>query len=272
MDVFELKVVSEDGCVLEVSESIMIYPEVISDFYIIDNKGCNNELETGFLNYSLGASTFNWDFGEFGTSIQPEPIITFIGTENAIDTFPVTLTAHNNYNCTDDTTQFIYIYDSPETQADFNYSRDGFDISFQNLSINGDTFQWEFGDSTINFDENPIHMYDSAGEYEAKLISYNICDADSITKLVNVYPLSILQKEHKNIYNIYPNPFYDQISIESNFRFEKILITDISGKTIKKTTNLHSSRLDLNYLKSGIYTIHLYLKDGFIVRKTIIKY
>ena len=66
-------------------------------------------------------------------------------------------------------------------------------IEFDNLTVGGTTYIWDFGDGSTTLSESPAHNYDIEGEYEITLTSYldNGCylDTGSITKTLNVVEL-----------------------------------------------------------------------------------
>ena len=58
-------------------------------------------------------------------------------------------------------------------------------IPFTNLSSNSDSCLWDFGDGTFSNEINPVHIYNSFGNYNVKLISYgnnNCIDNDTLLK------------------------------------------------------------------------------------------
>ncbi len=62
-------------------------------------------------------------------------------------------------------------------------------ISFINLSLNSDSCLWDFGDGTFSNEMNPVHIYNSFGDYNIKLIAYgnNYCiNNDTIIKNNNI--------------------------------------------------------------------------------------
>lgn len=67
---------------------------------------------------------------------------------------------------------------------------------------------------------------------------------------------------------IYPNPVKDilKIKIPNNSEVDKILITDIVGKIVVKSTN-SSTEIDVNHLKKGIYFIQIHSKKGIAITK-----
>ena len=62
-----------------------------------------------------------------------------------------------------------------DAQPKFDYSPSnptaGETITFTNLTINGDTYDWDFGDGNTSTDKNPIHTYDSVVIYKVTLVA-----------------------------------------------------------------------------------------------------
>ncbi len=60
--------------------------------------------------------------------------------------------------------------------------------------------------------------------------------------------------------NIFPNPFYDFIKLNLlSGEIDKVSLFDINGRAISET---NTDKIDTRYLNSGIYFIHVSLKDG----------
>ncbi len=56
-------------------------------------------------------------------------------------------------------------------------------VNFLNLSSNGVTYTWDFGDNSTSTGLQPIHLYNNFGSYDVKLIADGgACGIDSITK------------------------------------------------------------------------------------------
>jgi Zn-dependent metalloprotease len=55
-------------------------------------------------------------------------------------------------------------------------------VNFQNLSINGSTYAWDFGDgSALNLTNNPGHTYNNAGAYNVTLyVNGGVCGLDTL--------------------------------------------------------------------------------------------
>ncbi|MEI6815608.1 MAG: kelch repeat-containing protein, partial [Bacteroidota bacterium] len=63
-------------------------------------------------------------------------------------------------------------------------------VTFNNSSINGSSFLWNFGDNTTSTSFNPIHIYSSPGTYIISLIVNSTCSSqpDTSSQIITVYP------------------------------------------------------------------------------------
>ena len=149
-----------------------------------------------FSNTSLAGQTFQWDFGDGGTSTALSPTHTY----GVAGTYTVTLVANdpNTCNQTDTIRKTIIVYNNPV--ADFSYAPNppivNTAITFNNLSSpDAILFQWTFGDgdSLRTTSRLPIqHLYNTTGTFNACLTVSNAAGCyDSICKQVRtlVMPL-----------------------------------------------------------------------------------
>lgn len=65
---------------------------------------------------------------------------------------------------------------------------------------------------------------------------------------------------------IYPNPALTELHIESNQEIQKIIITDLSGKTLLKS---HKQSIDVSTLALGTYIISIEINNTIINRKFV---
>ncbi len=101
---------------------------------------CENPRDIEFFDASIGADSWEWDFGDGGTSTEPNPTHTY--TENG--SYIVTLTVFNEETeCYDELTQTITV-NSPlaEFTIDPMISCGAFKAQVQNLSQNATSFDW----------------------------------------------------------------------------------------------------------------------------------
>ena len=63
---------------------------------------------------------------------------------------------------------------------------DGLTVSFVNASVNGVTFEWDFGDGNTSADRDPTHTYEADGTYTVTLTATNGDESDTASKTVEV--------------------------------------------------------------------------------------
>ena len=131
---------------------------------------------------SFKPGIFMWDFGD------NSPLV--VQTENPVNhtfagpgTYKVSLSIDDTTYCNspDDMVRTIRI--SPEVKASFSTPDAGcvpYNAVFQNNSLGGISFSWDFGDGTTSTEENPTHLYSQVGKYTIKLTAY---DSTSCNKL-----------------------------------------------------------------------------------------
>ncbi len=129
-----------------------------------------------FTNTSLGGATYEWDFGDGGTSTDLDPVHRY----NNVGTYTVKLVVKDPNTCNKiDQTEFT-ITVNPKPTADFSVAPVPPDANkpaiFTNLSTGGVQYKWLFGDgdSTIRTTMDTVmHQYNATGTYNACLITTN---------------------------------------------------------------------------------------------------
>lgn len=81
-------------------------------------------------------------------------------------------------------------------------------------------------------------------------------------------PASI-DRESLKVLNVYPNPFDDELTIRSSNEHLVIYLYDVSGKFILSKTINANSQLNLDFLESGSYLLHV-LKDDKVVQNELL--
>ena len=128
------------------------------------------------VNNGVNPSTTNylWDLGNGNYSSQENPTITYHQT--GIYTVLLTLTSAEGCVNSDSTNMNITANPNPVAQFDFNPRETtvlNSEITFDNYSINANTYSWAFGDNTSSTATNPIHNYATHGTYMITLIASN---------------------------------------------------------------------------------------------------
>jgi gliding motility-associated-like protein len=139
------------ACVFSFIFSAKSHAQLIANFTVVDPDGCSPLLAT-FNDASSGnPSTHSWDFGDGGTSTDPNPLHNYANP----GTYTVTLTISNgSVTDTEVKTNFITVFRNPT--ANYIITIDticsGTSVNFQDNSIPGDgsitQHEWDFNDGT----------------------------------------------------------------------------------------------------------------------------
>lgn len=103
---------------------------------------------------------------------------------------------------------------APAPMADFIYTIGNVPkqstVAFTNKSLNGKTYNWNFGDGKTSSEENPTHFYQNGGTYTVKLTVTNASGASTIEKTVSVAkPYTAVIIEEIGLDDYWPNTIYD---------------------------------------------------------------
>lgn len=169
--------------------------------------GCT-PLTISFENTSMYSNSFLWEFGDGAVSNKPNPEYTYYEP----GTYKIKLTAWGDggadtYSIINDVwvlpkayfeiaPRFVYVNDEP--------------VHFFNLSDNGSTYVWDFGDGNGSDELNPTHVYTKDGNYTVTLNVWtenNCYDLYEMETAVLVEPTGRI---------VFPNVFRPESPIEDN--------------------------------------------------------
>jgi PKD repeat protein len=138
---------------------------------------------------SNNATSYEWSFpgGNPSSSTMENPEVTY----QSKGVYDVTLIA-SNANGSDTLTELMYILAKDIPDAQFNENVNDITVIFNNTTVDGDNYQWEFGDGNMSTEENPTHVYEKNGTYTVTLTATNECGTDVFTRTVeiNAYPIA----------------------------------------------------------------------------------
>ena len=128
-------------------------------------------------------TSWEWDFGDGNTSTVQNPTHNYLTT----GTFTVKLIANNSFGSDTIIKEALITVNSAVPSAAFSASTaiidQGNEIIFSDQSANFPTsWLWDFGDGNTSTNQNPTHIYTSAGLFTVKLIVVNSFGTDTITK------------------------------------------------------------------------------------------
>ena len=96
-------------------------------------------------------------------------------------------------------------------------------------------------------------------------------DLDAVGVINQKNATGVSQTDDHAIVQIYPNPVNDFVRVyTSQTGYSQVQITDISGRIIADGTFQQTTKIQLDKIPSGIYTIRV-INDGSVISKLIVK-
>jgi len=211
-----------------------------------------DDLRADFMNTSLDADSYFWDFGNGYYSSEESPY--YIFEENS--DYVVCLTAINdcdtNVYC--ETLSFCRM-----PQVSFECSTDDLHLSIINHSTECDSVIWDFGTGFFTCLFNPEYIYDTAGTYEICLTAFNECGTEKLCEVIEVKE-AVIPPEDPLTIRLYPNPTISQSYLEINKNGTyKIALYSVDGKKIfdDEIENVpgERNRIYTEFLLPGFYIL-----------------
>ncbi len=119
------------------------------------------------------------------TSTSQNPVVWYPNT----GIYDVTLIVSNSAG-SDTIIKKNYISVNDIPVANFSSQLNKGKVSFINSSISGTNFQWNFGDSILSNEKDPVHIYTNAGTFQVQLVVSNSCGVDTFIQeiIINLPP------------------------------------------------------------------------------------
>lgn len=241
-DVYNVEVTDNKGCKFYSESVITKYVEINlqSD---IQHVTCYNA-ENGYLKVdAIGGDSnyvYNWSNGATSneiTNLKPgyytisvKDISECVKTDEFIITEPEQLTSELKY--------------VQPTQTTFGSI---------DLKVYGGTkpytYQWNHGENSEDLD------YVVADFYEVLVTDNNGCMVSENIILTNeIENTASINANELGSFNMYPNPSNGNVTID-NINSDKIIITDMNGKTIEEHHNNNNGVINVNGLTTGVYFV-----------------
>ena len=182
---YMLVATDKNGCKDTSMVSVFIHPIPIANFTVTGNS-CG-ELIVNFKNISSGTgayTVYSWDFGDGSKSAESNPVHTY----KIAKSYLVSLTVQNGAGCRNVFKDTVTLSDGPlpvikakDKDGDTNYcltqndstSKDT--VDFYNLSLNAQSYRWDFGDGSPLFvtssKDKITHVYANYGTYKVTLLA-----------------------------------------------------------------------------------------------------
>lgn len=223
---------------------------------------------------SSNATAFEWSFpgGVPAMSTNEHPVISY----ESAGVYDVTLIA-TSFAGKDTMEMESYISSYTTPIADFEYDAlSEFEYSFENLSVDGDAYFWDFGDGATTSEANPVHVYNEPGTYKIVLTVTNQCGEVTHEDEILIVETSIVNElEIIEEIIVFPNPNSGVFTISlKSLASEKldVKIVNMLGQVVLKDSfqvnsgaNIKSIRLEETI--SGIYMLLIQNEDQWFVTK-----
>lgn len=144
----------------------------------------------------FSSNSFIWDFGD-GVRVSSGPgAITH--SYAAAGTYKVRLVLVDTNYCNSPDSLEVDLRIAPNVKAQFETPASGcvpYEAIFNNTSLAGQQFRWDFGDGNTSTLSSPTHIYNNTGTYRVKLVAIdsatcNIIDSTETTITVNPNPVA----------------------------------------------------------------------------------
>ncbi len=172
----------------EMVQTISNYSLPVANINIDQAEGCA-DFTVSFTSSSENATEWSWSFpgGNPASSTEENPTVVYEAAGTYSVELSVTNPAGTDVLVLDD---IILVEDIPV--ASYTSVRDMNTLTFTNTSTNADSYSWDFGDGNTSIEENPIHTYDTEGEYVVVLQAENACGLTEYleTIIVNNLPIA----------------------------------------------------------------------------------
>ncbi|MEQ8910145.1 MAG: PKD domain-containing protein [Vicingaceae bacterium] len=155
---------------------IMLCPLILvaqapqANFSLSKSSGCV-PLQVQFTNHSTNANSFKWHFGDGSSSTLHSPSKTYLN----LNTYDVSLIAYGSQGQNDTLylQDAVTVRDTPTvgfSWALLDSCAETNQVQFQNHSVGGQLYVWDFGDGQNSHQANPTHHYQQAGSYMVNLL------------------------------------------------------------------------------------------------------
>lgn len=178
---YTVTVTDNNGCQNSDDQVLTVNQTPVVSFTNDTSLTCSDPV-INFINLSTypPGSTFNWTFGNAGTSTlaNPSQLFTQPGT------YPVTLIITSQAGCSDSLTRDVEIMFYPLPVAEFiaNPKEAGIfnsKIKFTDLSQYAVSWWWDFGDGQNSALQHPEHYYDEMGKFIVTLTIKSIAGCEA---------------------------------------------------------------------------------------------
>ncbi len=184
-------VTAADGCKDTAVNAAAVYPKVTAVF-TFPALGCS-PFTVNFINHSINASTYLWDFGNGNSSGQANPVNTYINSTAVNQVYTVRLIASSALGCADTVTGTTTAASQPNagfSASPLSQLYPSASVSVINTTNAGTwNYSWVWGDSHTSVLQSPNpNVYSTWGTYVISLIVSSADCADTVSHSITIIP------------------------------------------------------------------------------------
>jgi gliding motility-associated-like protein len=212
---FKVRLVSIDSTTCNISDTAYTHVRVgnnivVPDFVPLKTGGCQsttfqfqNTTTAVLPNYS--ATSFLWDYGD-NSAPQRAGFVTTTHTYPGPGTYIVRLLVDDSTFCNAPDSAKKTVRLAVNVQAKFESPDKGcvpYNAKFNNTSLGGTDFLWDFGDGSTSTDVNPSHVFGTTGTFNVKLTA---TDTSTCNKTdTYIFPITVFSIPSAG-FSFSPNP------------------------------------------------------------------
>ncbi|MCB9203489.1 MAG: PKD domain-containing protein [Flavobacteriales bacterium] len=262
-------VVDSLGCTASCQTFLTISPNLAAGFEVDSIVGCA-PFTVNFTNTSFNAVSNYWNFGDGSGSTEENPTHTY----QTAGTYDVDLFVYSGSG-NDSVSVMQQIHVNPSPVANFsnfevNHETGSDTVQFADNSVFAVSWYWDFDDPASgplnnSTEQNPLHVFNSNGQYDVSLVVTNIYGcSDSITKTSSVN-VGLQDVPDAVGFSVYPNPVSESLNVSFEANEAKVAsytIVDLRGRpvqhgTLNVVSGKNKSVVDVTQLASGSYVLSL---------------
>ncbi len=172
-----------DDTVIDIS----VYPSPVANFAVADSQQYPDTVFMINNETNAGAWDYEWEFGDGTSTTVKEPASHTYGHWGD---YLITLDVYNAY-CSDSISRNIILSPPlpiPVFEPEGTYSGcEPFDVRFNNESLYGNAYLWDFGDGYTSIKKSPLHTYYTQGQYRVMLTVFGDGGESYLYKDITVY-------------------------------------------------------------------------------------
>jgi PKD repeat protein len=141
-------------------------------------------------------------------------------------------------------------------EANFSFLSNDLTVEFTDESPSATSWLWNFGDGNTSTEQNPVHTYETTGNFEVTL---TVDDACSISQNVPIGVTSTNDADQNAGFTLFPNPAKDQVTLKNDDYLSESLyvrLFDSSGRELMGMSLISTNtEIPVDQLSAGVYFI-----------------